>query len=663
MKTSIHYRPDIDGLRAVAIIGVVLFHAFPKAFRGGFVGVDVFFVISGYLITRILLRRGAFERGWLLHFYHRRIIRILPALTLVVAVSAIAGYFLLYQGEYAELGRQILASGLFAENIHLWRSAGYFDTLTEEKPLMHLWSLAVEEQFYLIYPLILFALHKTHLALGKAILIGIVISFLLNLYAISTDSSAAFYLPQNRFWELFIGGYIALKNPLTNASRWLSGLISITGFALIMVAFSIIRSEDHFPGYWALLPTLGAACLIVAGEGAPINAWLLSRKYLVRIGLISYPLYLWHWPLLSFERIIDNGIRSIPVTVSLILASVAFSVVTYRWVELTARNAGRKAVPVLLVLLVLLTVLGGAIDFSKGVPERGSRFAESSAGLQTLVEGEHGWLDGCASASRKSDAEPDIAKCTYYQKKSDAQHLVLVLGDSHASALVKGIDTVNGGFIETSRIYLFDQAGCLPFRDVDIENTRKRCSLFFNPLYAWMAVNANRIDAVILASRWASHYDGSGFSPGEHRHVFVSDRYPAGDVRSLFEMGLRDSIDFFRLNHIPVIFVDQVPELNFSPSACFNRPFSFRERRDPCAIARDKVEMRQRGYRSVVETLVTAGSPVKRIAPMNLFCDDALCWAKDGDRFLYSDDDHLSREGSGDLIREIGRHIELAGPH
>jgi peptidoglycan/LPS O-acetylase OafA/YrhL len=656
MSKAIHYRPDIDGLRAIAIIGVVLFHAFPKAFRGGFVGVDVFFVISGFLITSILLRSEGFKGAWLRDFYYRRAIRILPALTLMVATCAAAGYFLLFQKEYAELGRHMAASGLFIENVNLWKTSGYFDTLTEEKPLMHLWSLAVEEQFYLLYPLLLFVLSKTQRDFRKAILIGIFLSFALSLYALGTDSSAAFYLPQNRFWELFIGGWLAIRNPMASSSRWLSALTSITGFILIIAGFLVIRSDLAFPGFWALLPTFGAAFLIMSGPSAPINALLLSRKGMVQIGLISYPLYLWHWPLLSFERIIDNGTKNVAVTIGLIAASFFLAWATYLWVELPARKRGKRGVPGLVMLLVGLTAVGGTILASGGVPSRGARFAETAVGLETLAEGARGWEEGCQTVAEPSDAEPAIGRCSYYPKGGTSGRYVLVLGDSHASALIKGMDLAQTGFSGASRVYLFDRAGCLPFRDVDLEHSGHRCSEAFNRVYDWMARHANQIDAVILASRWASHYDGTGFSPGEHRHTFVSDRYPEKAGMSLFEWGLRETLSFFKSHQIPVVFVDQVPELDFSPRACFDRPFSFKLRKNPCAIEHASVLRRQSDYRAIVRSLADEGYIPDRLDPLRVLCHDGLCWAKEGEIYRYSDDDHLSREGSRVLLDEIRLH-------
>src|SRR5262245_40012984 len=294
------YRPDVDGLRAVAVLAVLAYHAFPSLAPGGFAGVDVFFVISGYLITGIILddlERGRFTYR---NFYWRRIRRIFPALILVLVACLALGWLVLLPDEYAQLGKHVAAGAGVVSNIALWREAGYFDSAAELKPLLHLWSLGVEEQYYLAWPLLLL-LFRRHMgwmivALGAA-------SFALNIWMVGTHPTAAFYLPFTRFWELLAGSYLAFAVRKENPSPY----FSMVGAGLIVLGFILLEPQKAFPGWWALLPVLGAALLIRAGPQGWVNRRVLAHPAMVFVGLISYPLYLWHWPLLTYARIVHGG--------------------------------------------------------------------------------------------------------------------------------------------------------------------------------------------------------------------------------------------------------------------------------------------------------------------------------------------------------------------
>jgi peptidoglycan/LPS O-acetylase OafA/YrhL len=313
------YRPDIDGLRAVAVLLVIVFHAFPKLVPGGFIGVDVFFVISGYLISKIIyvsLSSGSFN---FFEFYQRRIIRIFPALIVVLVSVAVAGLTWLSPREYAALGRHIVAGAGFVSNLLLWTEVGYFDAAPDEKPLLHLWSLGVEEQFYIFWPLLMFVGWRYFRRHFLLFLFGLALaSFAANAWLGMNGSAAAFYLPWFRFWELLLGGALSCWESLraTNKAEStinmsgirLSGFLSaVAGIVLIGAGAVLIQPAitSSFPGWWALLPTLGAILLISAGSGSPANRHILGSKPFVFVGKISYPLYLWHWPLLSFASTLE----------------------------------------------------------------------------------------------------------------------------------------------------------------------------------------------------------------------------------------------------------------------------------------------------------------------------------------------------------------------
>lgn len=323
------YRADIDGLRAIAVLSVIGFHAFPKLFKGGFIGVDVFFVISGFLISTILFESLERETFSFIDFYRKRIKRIFPALLLILSFCVALGWFVLLPDEYTQLGKHIAGGAGFISNFLLWNESGYFDAAAETKPLLHLWSLGIEEQFYIIWPLLLWVTWKNRINLPAIIMIIALSSFILNLKNIHSNATAVFYSPQTRFWELLSGSLLAwlilykqaafakLSQKLTlwisktPFKKWnintsvINHSISVLGF--LFIEYGIYQfTKVGFPGIRALLPTVGAVLIILAGTQAWINRVILSNRILIWLGLISFPLYLWHWPLLAFARIIED---------------------------------------------------------------------------------------------------------------------------------------------------------------------------------------------------------------------------------------------------------------------------------------------------------------------------------------------------------------------
>ena len=367
MTASNHpaYRPDIDGLRAIAVGSVVAYHAFPSFISGGFVGVDIFFVISGYLISSIILKSldgGAFSFG---DFFSRRVRRIFPALIVVLVASIGFGWFVMLADEYAQLGKHVAGGAAFVANFVFWDEVDYFDSLAELKPLLHLWSLGVEEQFYIVWPLLLFVAWRRRTAIPVLMMVIIIASFVLNIGTVESDPAASFYLPFARFWELLCGGLLAYLTLLKNdplfwqgphqrlrgllvgfPSQWpvssgrVADLMSIAGAALVCWAVLRIDRQASFPGWWALLPTSGAVLLIATGPDAWFNRTVLARRTMVFVGLISYPLYLWHWPLLSFARIV--GQDSQRVIVCLVIASIVLAWLTFRFVEIPVKRSSRN---------------------------------------------------------------------------------------------------------------------------------------------------------------------------------------------------------------------------------------------------------------------------------------------------------------------------------
>lgn len=349
-SSPLPYRPDIDGLRAAAVLLVVGFHAFPQQAAGGFVGVDVFFVISGYLISCILLRALEKDAFSFLDFYGRRVRRIFPALALVLFATFAAGWLVLLADEYRQLGMHMAGGAAFLSNFVLWSESGYFDNASHGKPLLHLWSLGIEEQFYLCWPVLLWVAWKRgwNLRAVTALLAGLSLAF--NLWVHLREPVTAFYGPHARAWELLAGALLAIAtfgrsaragDSATAPRLAVADAMSVLGMGLLAATVMLVTQESAFPGYWALMPVLGTALVIAAGHRAWINRTILSARPLVWVGLISFPLYLWHWPLLSFAYIVEAGPPDAATRTAAVVASFVLAWMTYRWIEHPLRHGGR----------------------------------------------------------------------------------------------------------------------------------------------------------------------------------------------------------------------------------------------------------------------------------------------------------------------------------
>lgn len=462
------YRPDIDGLRAVAVLLVVAFHAFPGALRGGFVGVDIFFVISGYLISTILFVNFEQGRHSLLEFYQRRIRRIFPALVTVLFAALVMGWRILLPDAFGQLGRHVAGGAGFVSNFILWGESGYFDNVAETKPLLHLWSLGVEEQFYIFYPAILWLASRLRVNLLLTTLVVAAISFGYNLAIFRSNPVADFFSPQTRFWELMIGSTLAYANlrwprymPGRNAANSgtlvAASICSIAGTAMIGVAVYQITRSTPFPSGWALLPTLGAALLILAGPNAPVNRWLLSTRAAIWLGKISYPLYLWHWVLLSYARINASSVPPPGYRFTVIALSVALAWLTYRLIEQPLRfgsRGGTKAIG-LVIALAVLGFAGYVVDRQDGYPARFKdqedflahfdnsrpqwRYFEREKILESLRDDCNFYdLDAFRSGNASNIPRKSISD-SCHRKQFAHRHTAIIWGDSHAQHLYHGL--------------------------------------------------------------------------------------------------------------------------------------------------------------------------------------------------------------------------------
>jgi peptidoglycan/LPS O-acetylase OafA/YrhL len=484
------YRPDIDGIRAVAILSVVIFHAFPSYLAGGFVGVDIFFVISGFLISSIIFRSLERDDFSYLEFYAHRVRRIFPGLVVVLVATYAFGWFALLPEEFKQLGKHVAAGAAFIQNFALWREAGYFDNSSELKPLMHLWSLAIEEQFYLVYPVLVWIVWRARVNALLAVVVLWAASFYLNVTSVEADPTGTFFLPQTRFWELLSGSILAY----VHLRRWDAAVLgklplakhvlSLIGAALIGAALYFIDAGSLFPGWWAVLPVAGAFLLILAGPMAVLNRFVLANPIMVFIGLISYPLYLWHWPIFSYLRIVEGDLPDDFLVTTAVGASFVLAWLTYRLFERPIRfGAMPNLKAVALAMLVLFSGLSGAYTFENdGFP---GRINQAMTEKQLLAERGRYW-----GASNTAGAPFSASKTN-----------VIIFGDSQAHDILhalKNDKTIGLKFFEADHY-------CSSFyaADVGLEALHgATCKASFERLLA--SDELKQADVIIYAHMWRS---------------------------------------------------------------------------------------------------------------------------------------------------------------
>jgi peptidoglycan/LPS O-acetylase OafA/YrhL len=475
---------------------VVGFHAFPEAMPGGFIGVDIFFVISGFLITGIIARELGQQHFGLLTFYARRIRRIFPALIVVLSATLVLGWLWMLPQAYAQLSSDVFASAAFVSNVALWLQSGYFDIESGKKPLLHLWSLGIEEQFYLFWPLILMLAVRWRLSLLAVVSILGIASFALNVALIGPDPVATFYLPFTRAWELLAGAALACGWSQIRHTPVSSNLRAAAGALLIAIAVGALDSRSAFPGWWAALPVAGAALML----SAP-TAWgcrqLLASTTMVRIGLISYPLYLWHWPLLVFFGIVKFAPLTLLERALIVGLSFALAWLTYRLIEIPFRS-GRPTRPKIVALcsgMALVALAGGVIVRGDGFDFRLPAEIRDMAAVKTesfkwrfrecLLDLGHetSFADDCVDRNRRP--------------------LILLWGDSTAGALLLGLrkaqETHDFGIAQ------FTSNSCIPAVNTDIAGV-PNCRAINDKVLA--LARQLQPDIVLLHSSWAGPLDG-----------------------------------------------------------------------------------------------------------------------------------------------------------
>jgi peptidoglycan/LPS O-acetylase OafA/YrhL len=666
------YRPDIDGLRAVAVLSVVGFHAFPEWIKGGFIGVDIFFVISGYLISTIIFDSLLHKRFSFFEFYSRRIKRIFPALLLVLISCFVFGWFALLADEYKQLGKHIAGGAGFVSNFIFWNESGYFDNAADTKPLLHLWSLGIEEQFYIFWPLLLWLASKTRFNYLTITLVVMLISFCLNISKAAEDVVATFYSPQTRFWELLVGSVLAYVTLCTDGVHtWRSntGLISgwvkivytrlpepdgktlrnaqaLIGAGLIMTGILVITKENHFTGLGALLPTLGAVLLILAGTQAWFNRVVLSQRILVWFGLISFPLYLWHWPLLAFARIVESETPSRHIRIIAVFISVLLAWLTYQLFEKPIRfgNNGKTKTIVLFILMAIVSFVGyNTYDHD------GLEFREPVKHLQHI----NYQLSGIDIRYRENEIcnkrypfqHRDEYKTFFCVQNKDENPTLLLLGNSFANHHYYGL-IKNSKFIRNTIISIgnCDPAWASDEPDGRVDECVSHKGIDQQRLIDGIIENSRSIKFAILDGLKEKAKGKEGIMP-------VSD--------SKYIWLLRKRIDFLESHSIKVIVFVPHFRLPYSPRGCFARPFAIPK--NSCEFSASDGDAYLKDFQPIMDEIKKSNPNVLFFNQNSSFCDKEKCVLVRNGLPLFRDS-HFSEFGSSEMAKTFSDWAALNVP-
>ena len=641
------YRPDIDGLRAIAVISVVLFHAGLTSFQGGYIGVDVFFVISGFLITTIIRQeteRGEFSLG---RFYERRIRRIFPALFVVMASCAVAGSLLLSPADLKSLGKDLAAVSLFASNMLFWYQTGYFDAPADQKPLLHTWSLSVEEQYYILFPLTLLVIGR-YLGSRYARWLGLlaVASFAGSIYSVARYPSAGFYFAASRAWELLLGGILSL-DVLPLSGRKLGSALSVVGLVLICSGVALYSAETPFPGLAAALPTVGTGLVIYSGLGGPTLAGrLLSIRPLVLVGEMSYSLYLWHWPLFVFARYFAIRELTRLEILAVLTLTVVLSTLSWRFVEQPFRSRKHLLVRSRIfgagaLATVVMTGLGTWLYLADGLPRRFDR----SVASDEVVDPEFERWRGCQPQTENSDEWSSACLLG----APGGTPTFLLWGDSHARALATALDVSASkkkvtGSLATSNV-------CPPLLDVEQSLGQPSC-LAFNTRMLRRIENHPELKTIILAGRWALYASGVRYKTEKGSKTKLVDRLSnsSEDLTgpAVLAIGLTRTVRHLSQLNRRVVLVGQIPEVGYHvPSAIVAARRTGRDVNDVIAPTVEEYADRNEGVRFAFRALES--EPVEIIELWPTMCDARSCRVVQSGRALYIDSNHLSGYGSANL--------------
>ncbi len=648
------YRSDIDGLRALAVLLVVVFHAGFDFIPGGYIGVDVFFVISGFLITGIIKADLVKNRFSFSGFYKRRVKRLMPALFLVLIVTSILAFFILLPEDFSSYGRSVIAVVLSLSNFYFWReNGGYFDGSVQEVPLLHTWSLSVEEQFYLVWPLFM-VLTAKYLENRSYLLILLAITFLGMLFSQWVSEitfGAAYYLLPTRAFELLMGSVLALSwGRLPHLPTILTNILALTGLTLILGSAIFLDESSSFPGYNAAIPALGAVLLLYTGRSErSLVKYFLSVTPVVWVGLISYSLYLWHWPVVVFMRYM--GIEFTAVSSSfIVLLSILLGWISWKFVETPFRKStytGFKPVfqKYYLVPTTLTIIVGMSITLSYGLP---GRFPPEVAEMERAVASKPAQLrEGCHSPTRLSHTKPSN-ECQLGNNNNDVK--ALLIGDSHANHLTGFM----GELAKNANMSLIDYTldECIPIFDLNWGHNlhysgicRERNKVTKN------FISDNSFDYVLLAGYWPTL---NGYS-----YVYKNNDEPINksEFLGIFVEKLSKTIESIEATGAKVVLVKDVAPNGHASPKCEIKRLLFNDNLR-CDIEKSKVTIRDVMINDVFSSLTKKYPGLLIVDPKVAMCDEEYCYSFLNKTPLFLDSSHLNEQGSSILGR---RYLELSG--
>lgn len=632
LNRKFEYRSDLDGLRAIAVSMVLAVHAFPKLLPNGYVGVDIFFVISGYLITSILLREMDQKIFSINDFYIRRINRIFPGLLFVLLVCVFLGPLVMYSAEYGLMMKSVFFSTIFSANINFYLEAGYWDVASKLKPLLHLWSLGVEEQFYLLWPLILFWVGRKKLSTVAVSLAALAVSLAVNLVLTSKNQPAGFYLPMGRFWELASGGLLACiqwhrTDGQANALLKEHGVRNILGWGgitLLLVTQWAFMSADAFPGFYAVVVVAATAMLMVAGPEAWFNRKVLSHPAVVYVGKISYPLYLWHWPLLVFARLMGDGQWSATHRNAALVASVLLAMLTYHCVERPlVKHVNRRGLLALMLagLMALVGLLAGLIY--KGV------FSFTPAPYAN-------------------------APLTSYERPQIQSHgKVVLLGDSNAGHFSYGLSLLYGDRLETIATPGWPYLDGVKYREGYVPHHEHKGSPELTQEALLRIESDPDAKLIILSNAYLMYL------PADNLRSIAGASTET--VAQAYEHGLRRTMQRLLAKQKKVVLVKPVPTYPMlsTVTACASevRPVLRRQPSD-CVRARNVVDSERSEYDALVARVVHDLPGVTVFNTMDELCDAQSCYVNRNEILMYIDSGHFTTAGSQLMAAALARKIE-----
>ncbi|SMR82494.1 Peptidoglycan/LPS O-acetylase OafA/YrhL, contains acyltransferase and SGNH-hydrolase domains [Aliiroseovarius halocynthiae] len=656
------YRPEIDGLRAIAVLPVIFFHAGFGLFEGGFVGVDVFFVISGYLITSILIDDIELGRFSLLKFYERRARRILPALFFVVICTVPFAILWMLPAQLRDYSQSLVAVSLFSSNFLFWLESGYFEAGADLKPLLHTWSLAIEEQFYVVFPVLLLVLGK----LGRRTVIWILtlialISLGLAEWGWRGHPAANFFLAPARVWELLAGSLCSFALH----RRLLSGndVAATLGLIAIALAIFLFDSTTPFPSLYTLLPVVGVVLIILfGGQGTQVAA-LLSAKPLVAVGLISYSAYLWHQPLFAFARIRSLTEPSLALMLGLAALSLILAAFSWRFVEkpfragLQTRLTSQTGVFAASIFgLVLTAGIGVWGHLNKGFPDRFSPQALAVLKLNTDQ------IDRSCHFDEATSLLVPKPGCLF--TTPGANSTVMLLGDSHVAAIAGA--TVSALKASGRNVYVGSYGGCIPLpttRRVHKPTTHK-CAEFVDAMLAYAGESG--IDTLILAGRFPAYLQGTRFDNGEGG-VEHGIRMDIRDLNTDPDNPWRRNVDMIRVKiealsaQFNLVLLAPIPEAGWNVPELIAKRMYYHGGEEQTLTTPYSAYVERTKVLMAEFSMLAAWSDNITVAPIHRrFCDSeiARCLHADGDQIFYLDDDHLSPAGAEliapDIVEAVG---------